>query len=134
MADESKSDHEPKIVTDEDWKQQAKREKERLAAEDAKKAAKAGKPGKAAAHGSMPPGDFLSLVNTLMLQALYALGKVAGHGEEPPPVDLELAQYHIDTLGMLEEKTKGNLTAQESRTLTAALQELRMQYVNTAKG
>jgi hypothetical protein len=131
MADEAKTDHEPKITFDSDWKQQAKKEKDKLAAEAAEKAEKTGKSDH---HGALPPPDFLSLINTLMIQALYSLGKIAQPGEEKPPVDLELAQYHIDTLAMLEEKTKGNLAEQEKGVLTMALQELRMQYVQTAKG
>jgi hypothetical protein len=45
-------------------------------------------------------------------------------------VDLELAKHWIDVLGMLEEKTKGNLVPQEEKILEGLLADLRMQYVS----
>ena len=48
-------------------------------------------------------------------------------------VDLDLAKHHIDILGLLEEKTKGNLTDEEKKLLDQALYEVRMQYVQIAQ-
>ena len=48
-------------------------------------------------------------------------------------VALDLAQFNIDLLGLLEEKTKGNLDDDESRVLTQTLSELRLIYADTAK-
>jgi len=48
--------------------------------------------------------------------------------EEPPP-DLEGARHSIDLLGMLQEKTRGNLTLEEQRLLENSLTELRFRYV-----
>ena len=49
-----------------------------------------------------------------------------------PVVNLDMAKHHIDTLAVIEEKTKGNLTPEEQRMLDAALYEARMRYVNVA--
>jgi hypothetical protein len=48
-------------------------------------------------------------------------------------VSLEYAKLHIDLLGVLEQKTRGNLTEQEASLLSRTLYELRMQYVEIAK-
>ena len=45
---------------------------------------------------------------------------------------LDLARHHIDMLAVLEEKTKGNLTEEESNTLAATVYELRNRYVQIA--
>lgn len=128
MAEEKKD--EKKIIIDEDWKTQAQKEKEILAAkEDAEK--KQTKEDKTAAHGPLPKGDFAALISMLVTQALFALGviQVQGHKREP---DLELARYHIDMLETLVEKTKGNLTEQEKEVLDNMLNEVRMAYVKIA--
>ena len=48
-------------------------------------------------------------------------------------IDLEMAKYSIDMLGVIEEKTKGNLSEQEGHTLDSTLHQLRMAYVNISK-
>jgi hypothetical protein len=48
-------------------------------------------------------------------------------------VDLKTAKHWIDVLGMLEEKTQGNLDEQEAQTLENLLADLRMQYVSLAQ-
>ena len=48
-------------------------------------------------------------------------------------LDLDVAKYHIDTLVVLEEKTKGNLTDDEKRLFDQGLYECRLQYVNVAQ-
>lgn len=63
-------------------------------------------------------------------QASVALGLIADPRTNKPEVNLELAKHHIDTLVVLEEKTKGNLTSDESQLLTAALTQLQLTYVN----
>jgi hypothetical protein len=61
-------------------------------------------------------------------------GDVAVPGEEAPhPPDLPAAQQMIDILALLEEKTKGNLTAEERQVLEQVLYELRLRYVQAQK-
>ena len=56
-----------------------------------------------------PEADFTTFATGLSMQAMLALGEAALPGQEKPSVDLGQAKYLIDTLGVLEEKTKGNL-------------------------
>jgi len=130
MAEEEKKD-EKKIIVDEDWKSQAQREKEILAAQEAaeKRKSEGPKP-----RGPLPKGDFAALVSMLVTQALYALGflQVEGREEEKKEPDLHIAKYNIDMLETLEEKTKGNLTKAEAAILKNTLSEIRMAYVKAA--
>jgi hypothetical protein len=129
MAQEEEKDK--KIIIDEDWKQEAQREKEILAAkeEEEKKKEEAEGP----EHGrALPRGDLAALISMLTTQALFALGLLQLKGQEEKEPDLELARYNIDMLQTLEEKTKGNLTAEEQQLLKNTLSELRMGYVSIA--
>ena len=129
MAEEKKE--EKKIIIDEDWKQEAQREKEILAAQE--EADKEKKQGEDRPRGPLPEGNFAALVSMLTTQALFALGLLQFKGqEEAKEPDLELAKYNIDMLQTLEEKTKGNLTEQEEAVLEKTLNELRMGYVQVA--
>jgi len=126
MAEEEK-----KIIVDEDWKQEAKREKEILAAKE--KAEKEEEQQEdVQERGPLPQGNFAALISTLATQALFALGLLQIKGQEEREPDLELAKYNIDMLTVLEEKTKGNLTDDEQRVLSTTLAELRMGYVKIA--
>jgi hypothetical protein len=128
MAEEKKD--EKKIIVDEDWKQQAQKEKDVLAAmEEAEKK----KPSKERQIPKVfPPGDFAALVSMLVTQALFALGLLEIEGEEKKEPNLELAKYNIDILETLEEKTKNNLTENEKRVLQNTLDQIRMAYVKIA--
>ena len=55
-------------------------------------------------------------MQSLVAQTLFYLGDIAARGMEPT-VNLDMAKHQIDTLGMLEEKTRGNLTDDEKRAL-----------------
>ncbi|MBA7716327.1 hypothetical protein ES703_125397 [subsurface metagenome] len=125
MAEEKKEE-EKKIIIDEDWKQEAQKEKEILAAQEKDEKEKVQKKGKA--RGPLPKGDFAALISMLVTQALFALGVLEVEGQEREP-DLEMAKYNIDMLETLEEKTRGNLTKEEETVLTRTLNEVRMAYV-----
>jgi hypothetical protein len=77
----------------------------------------------------LPEASFLSLANMLAVEAAMHLGLIQSPGEEPPPVDLEAARHLIDMLGMLQTKTRGNLTGEEDNLLENILADLRMQFV-----
>ncbi len=81
----------------------------------------------------LPEASFLGLVNMLAVEAAMHLGLLRNPGEEPPPVDLESGRHLIDMLGMLQAKTRGNLTAEEDNLLENVLADLRMQFVATSK-
>lgn len=82
--------------------------------------------------GPLPPVDFSSFVLSLATSALYHMGLVADPqtGQHPEP-DLPLARQTVDTLALLEEKTRGNLTDDEQKLLESVLAELRLRYVES---
>lgn len=129
----------PKIIIDSDWKAQAQKEREKLtqqeqAAAAKKPAAKAPAPGGAnLGPESMPPADFQALVGTLITQALMYMGGFPDPQTGRAMVSLEYAKFHIDLLAVLEVKSKGNLTAEESEDLNQALRELRIRFVEIVK-
>ncbi|SMP70533.1 protein of unknown function [Neorhodopirellula lusitana] len=77
----------------------------------------------------LPPASFEVLISMLFTQAISALGQMPGPDGGQTKVDKPMAKHTIDTLEMLETKTKGNLSDQESKMLTEALHALRMTYV-----
>ena len=82
------------------------------------------------AAGALPRIDFSTLVLSLATSAMVHMGLVpdpAGGG--PAEKSLVLAQQTIDTLEMLQQKTQGNLDAEEVKLLQSVLYELRMNYV-----
>jgi len=128
MAEE-KDKEQRKIIIDEDWKAEAQREKEILAAqEEAEKKKKE----QSQRRGPLPKGDFAALLSMLATQTAFALGLLRVEGQDKEP-DLELARYNIDMLETLEEKTKGNLTEAEEKALKNTLTELRMGYVQVVE-
>jgi len=131
MADEEKN-KEKKIIVDEDWKHQAQREKEMLAAQEEAEKEKDKDEGEDRPRGPLPEGNFAALVSMLTTQALFSLGLLQIKGQDKREPDLELAKYNIDMLQTLEEKTKGNLTKEEETVLTNTLNDLRMGYVQIA--
>lgn len=76
-----------------------------------------------------PEIDFGTFVLSLGTSALLHLGLVEGEDGQPVPPNLPLAKQTIDCLAMLEDKTKGNLTAEEERILAQLLSDLRVQLV-----
>jgi hypothetical protein len=127
----AEKNQEKKIIVDEDWKQEAQKEKEVLAAQE--KAEKEKADDQDEARGPLPPGNFAALISMLTTQALFALGLLQIKGQEKKEPDLALAKYNIDMLETLEEKTKGNLTQEEQTVLANTLNELRMGYVKIAE-
>jgi hypothetical protein len=81
-----------------------------------------------------PDPDFKFFITTLALQASIALGHMANPQTNQPQKDPAQAKFIIDTLGMLQEKTKGNLTQEETSLLENLLYELRMAYLAPETG
>ena len=82
---------------------------------------------------SLPPASFGALLLSLCTQSLIALGAVTDPLTGKREKDLPQARYAIDLLGILEEKTRGNLTTEEKEALDTNLFQLRMEYVEAAK-
>jgi len=152
MAEET-----PSLHIDTDWKKQAQEEKRRLAEQEKAKAeppkapvatpfaggapvapepaprGRAAGPARGGAPGQreLPPPSFAALVQSVVTQILFYLGDLSPRGSEPM-INLDMAKHQIDILGILEEKTKNNLTDEERHLLDAALYETRMRYVSVA--
>lgn len=125
---------EPKLIIDSDWKAQAQAEKEKLSA-----AAKAKAPAAAPAPGATP-GDpaeeklgFQDLVSMLATQALTYMGAFPDPRTGKAVIALDYAKLYIDMLGILEEKTKGNLNEAEQNVMTRSVSELRVEFVELVK-
>jgi hypothetical protein len=80
---------------------------------------------------ALPPVDFTTFVLSLATSALISLGEVKGKGDDK--VDLPLARQTIDTISMLQEKTRGNLSGEEERLVNQVLFDLRMKFVEVAQ-
>jgi hypothetical protein len=79
------------------------------------------------------PSGFETLVSYLGTTTMFQLGLLAGPGGERIPPDMPNAQRTIDLLQVLQEKTQGNLTPNDSRLLDDVLYELRMTFVELQK-
>jgi hypothetical protein len=97
----------------------------------------AGAPGRSRAQReaerSLPPADFATLVLSLGSSAMADMGEAAGPEGGQPTRNLPMAKHAIDLLTVLEEKTKGNLTAEEAQLLESLLFDLRLRYVEAIK-
>jgi hypothetical protein len=77
---------------------------------------------------ALPPVTFEFLIISYKTQAEMNLGMIRLSDDQPPP-DIRLARHFVDMLGLLQEKTKGNLTWEEERLLNNVLTELRFRYL-----
>jgi len=80
----------------------------------------------------LPPVDFSAFIAELGTTALAYLGGFQNPETKEVFVDLEMAKRTIDTIDLLKEKTRGNLTAPESNLLDNTLYNLRMTYIRIA--
>ena len=145
------ADLHPSLQIDDDWKKQAQEEKRKLAEAEAAKKSQATTAqgvtsggtstaaGGAASSGAgrrsareVPQASFPALIQTLMTQALYYLGELGSRGGQNA-MDLDMARMQIDLIGVLEEKTRGNLSAEEASMLDSTLYETRMRFVAVAR-
>lgn len=81
---------------------------------------------------TMPKIDFSSFVLSLYSSGLVQLGKVEDPSTGNKTVNMDMAQYSIDMIAMLQDKTAGNLTEDEDNLLKALLSELRLAYVDAS--
>ena len=119
---------EKKIIVDEDWKTQV--ERERAAAEVAA-SAKPASGDKPSPDVPLPPADLTYLIMTLSLEAFACLGLMPGKNEKAEK-NLPLAKHCIDLLEVLQQKTEGNRTDDETRAFDDTLYQLRMAFVQIA--
>lgn len=113
-----------KIHIDDDWKSEAQAEKKRLE-EESKKAPEADGTG----ERGMPEASFETLVSTMATQAMFAMGVIPDPRTGQRVQHLDLARHHIDMLTVIDEKTRGNLSEEETKLLSQTLYELRNNYI-----
>lgn len=141
---------------DESWKEQVEREK-RLQPGGGEPPPRTGGPSVSAGRGAKtraggaetagraapsgagrgkqaPETDFGFFLSSLSMQAMVALGEIPHPATNLAAENLEQAKYFIDLLGVLQEKTKGNLSQEEESLLDGVLYELRMKYVSRTQG
>lgn len=98
---------------DEDWKVQAEKEKTQANTK----------------NEVYHEPTFSVFLSSLSMQAMIAMGRLENPLTGKAEKSLEQARFLVDTLGIIKEKTKGNLTADEEKLLEEALFNLRMMYV-----
>ena len=81
----------------------------------------------------LPEMNFANFILSLSTSALIQLGEIPDPVTKEPVKELTMAKQTIDLIGMLQEKTKGNLTPEEEKMLEYILYDLRMRYVKAAK-
>lgn len=109
----------PKLIVDSDWKSQAQAEKQRLAEKEAAQAAQA---------KEREPA-FEDIVSFLTQNAMMYMGYFPDPETGQAMVALDYAKIYIDLMGILETKTKGNLTPTEAEFLTKTAADLRAGFV-----
>lgn len=82
---------------------------------------------------ALPEIDFPTFILSLATSAQVHLGVIPNPTTGKQEIDLPLAKQTIDILGVLDEKTKGNLSDEEARLLEHLLYDLRMMYVEKNK-
>lgn len=82
---------------------------------------------------TMPQVTFSAFVMSLNTSVLFHMGDIADPATGKRVVDLDLARHGIDTLVLIQQKTKGNLSADEKEMLKNILYDLKMRFVQVAK-
>ena len=121
MSEEKRDD--PKIIIDDDWKSQVEAEKEKLRKEMEQQEKSGGKQ-------QLPAASLATLLSTLATQVMASLGQFPDPVDGKMHVNKPIAKHLIDTIAMLEEKTKGNLSEDEAKMLDDLLHQMRILFVS----
>jgi len=84
-------------------------------------------------HCVMPEVTFMAFIMSLNTSAMFHLGDIADPETGKKLIDLSLARHAIDTLVLLQQKTKGNLDSDEGEMLKSILYDVKMRFVQVAK-
>jgi hypothetical protein len=109
----------PRIIIDDDWKEQARREKEEAERQTQQQAPQ-----------QIPEPSILELVQMIIMQVSIGLGGMQDPSTgQPIPPSLPLAKHYIDLLEILQKKTQNNLDENEKKVIEGTLHELRQAFV-----
>ena len=78
--------------------------------------------------------EFNNFILSLASSVMYHMGEPSPDGSVNPEPNLPLAKHTIDIIVMLQEKTQGNLSGEESRLLSSLLYDLRMRFLKAQRG
>lgn len=127
MVDQKKDGEEEKGFVVKDKRFSAKKEEGDVRP---KEEARMEKPAEATSKEEpVPEINFINFMLSLSTSALIQLGEIQDPLTKETVKDLPLAKQTIDLIGMLIEKTKGNLTPDEEKLMEQVLYDLRMRYV-----
>jgi hypothetical protein len=84
--------------------------------------------------GELPKIDFSTFTLSLATSALFHMGMTEGPEGSKGEANLSLARQTIDTLELLQDKTRGNLSEEEDKLLQTVLYEIRMVFVSSSEG
>lgn len=131
QGENEEKEQESELRADEDWKKSVAEEKARLREEEVERKRQAGP--EPTGPLSFPEPSMQVFLAGLYTQTLIALGAVENPITGNKQENTAEAAYLIDTIAMLQEKTKGNLTKEEDSYVQNILTDLRMRYVSTAE-
>jgi hypothetical protein len=134
MVDDKKDQEQEKSFVVKDKRFSAKKdEKVESQIKDEGKPEEAPRDEPSAQKGPLPEIDFNSFIFSLSTSALIQLGEIEDPFAQKLVKNLPLAKQTIDLIGMLKEKTKGNLSSEEEKIIEYVLYDLRMRYVKAAE-
>jgi hypothetical protein len=133
MGDDKKDEEGEKSFVVRDKRFSAKKEgKEEPQIKEEGKSEETPRDDTSAQEGPLPEIDFTNFIFSLSTSALIQLGEIQDPFTKELIKNLPLAKQTIDLIGMLKEKTKGNLTPEEEKIIEYVLYDLRMKYVKAA--
>jgi hypothetical protein len=133
MEDDKRDEEEEKSFVVRDKRFSAKKEeKEESQIKEEEKVEETPEGDVSAQEGPLPEIDFTSFIFSLSTSVLIQLGEIQDPFTKELIKNLPLAKQTIDLIGMLKEKTKGNLTPEEEKIIEYVLYDLRMRYVKAA--
>src|SRR5437868_15550420 len=120
---------EPEKKIDESWKNSVEKEKVHIFGQDNPHDEQAPAPAEQGQEEE-PQLDFSNYIASLGFQALVFMGEIPNPITNQTQKNLPQSKFLIDTLLLLREKTKGNLTEQEDRLLNGSIYELQMKFID----
>ena len=119
---------------DESWKDDVSEEKSRLSGQARQEPASNSNRDDSSPQPETPDGSFINYISSLAFQAMIFLGDIPNPmNDNKTEKNMPQAKFLIDTLLMMREKTKGNLSPQEEELLTNSIYELQLRYVEQLK-
>lgn len=133
MADDKKSGDQDKgfVVRDKRFSAKEEEPAPEIKKQEEEKRAEPKAEGQAE-EAPVPEINFITFLLSLSTSALIQLGEIVDPASKQPAKNLPLAKQTIDLIGILQEKTKGNLSSEEQKLMENILFDLRMRYVKAA--